>query len=116
MTNLQLLGVVVGGALVAFTGWSTLQYSSHEDRAAASRAERKAKRQERAAKADAPITPRVLAVGKHQVVVVNVPSVSTSGYVNERVCYVWRDMEFKTASFSCESDTEYVSTKDFDSR
>ena len=59
-----------------------------------------------AAEANKPVVPRVLAAGNHQVVVIEVPSVVLDVMVERQRCYVWRDMEFKTASMSCPGDRQ----------
>ena len=57
----------------------------------------------------APLKPRVLVVGEHQVVVLEVPSEagSVSGsYYGLQKCYVWRDAEYRTATISCPHEEE----------
>ena len=49
----------------------------------------------------APLKPRVLQAGEHQLVVIDVPSVAMDTFVQTQRCYVWRDAEFKTATMSC---------------
>jgi hypothetical protein len=53
------------------------------------------------AKAAAPITPRTVQVGQHQVLVIDVPSVELGIFIENQRCYVWRDAEFRVSSMSC---------------
>ena len=53
------------------------------------------------AKVSAPITPRTLQVGPHEVLVIDVPSVEFGTLVENQRCYVWRDAEFRVSSMSC---------------
>lgn len=57
---------------------------------------------------DLPIVPRTLAVGANQVQVVDIPSMVSPRMplVATRRCYVWRDLEFKTASITCPEDSD----------
>lgn len=57
---------------------------------------------------DLPIVPRTLQVGGNQVQVVDIPSMVSPRMplVETRRCYVWRDLEFKTASITCPEDAE----------
>lgn len=48
-----------------------------------------------------PIEPRVQKVGPNELVTVEVPSADRLGYIDSQRCYVWRDLEFRTASLSC---------------
>lgn len=57
-----------------------------------------------AAMVKAPVEPRIVQVGEHQLVVVEVPF-SEFGLLNQQRCFVWRDAEYKTASLSCEDQT-----------
>ena len=60
-----------------------------------------------ATKADRPLTPRVISVGVHQMLVVDVPSVAPFGATLEaRRCFVWRDAEFKVASMACDKQDQ----------
>lgn len=58
------------------------------------------------ARVDLPIVPRTLQVGSNQVQVIDVPSMVSPRMplVETRRCYVWRDLEFKTAAIACPED------------
>jgi hypothetical protein len=62
------------------------------------------------ARADLPINPRILKVGANQVQVIDIPSMVSpkSALVETRRCYVWRDLEFRTASVTCPEDGEML--------
>jgi hypothetical protein len=61
-------------------------------------------------KADAPIAPRALQVGSHEMLVVDVPSVELGSLVSSQRCYVWRDAEFRVATMSCPHEAAIGST------
>jgi hypothetical protein len=61
-------------------------------------------------KADAPITPRALQVGNHELLVIEVPSVEFGSFVSSQRCYVWRDAEFRVATMSCPHEAAIGST------
>jgi hypothetical protein len=62
-----------------------------------------AKRVQRAeAKLSKPPEPKTLKVGTNEVVVVAVPTGRVGSFVQLRQCIVWRDLEFKTATMSCD--------------
>jgi hypothetical protein len=63
-------------------------------------------------KAAAPLLPRILRAGDHQVVVVEVPSVMLGTMIERQRCFVWRDAEFKTASISCPNDDSSLDLSD----
>lgn len=73
-------------------------------------AARKAHQDKRQAKAEAALSktpvPRTYSMQGNQLQVVEVPVADSSGFVDVNRCYVWRDVEFKTASISCNAQPE----------
>jgi hypothetical protein len=45
-------------------------------------------------------------VGAHELMVVDLPVQSGRVFVERQRCFVWRDSEFRTASMSCEADSD----------
>ena len=72
-----------------------------EKRQVARTAERLKSEERAKATVAAPITPRTLQVGQHQVLVIDVPSVQFGTFIENQRCYVWRDAEFRVSSMSC---------------
>lgn len=64
------------------------------------------------AKAAAPIAPRTIQVGQHEMLVVDVPSVEFGAFISTQRCYVWRDTEFRVASMSCPHEVSALSSDD----
>lgn len=64
------------------------------------------------AKAAAPIAPRTIQVGQHEMLVVDVPSVEFGAFISTQRCYVWRDTEFRVASMSCPHEASPLSSDD----
>ncbi len=48
-----------------------------------------------------PLAHRVQQVGKNELLTVEIPSADHLGYIDTQRCYVWRDLEMRTASLSC---------------
>lgn len=71
--------------------------SSEQER----QANREARKERAAAAVSKPIEPRVHKVGPNELVTVEVPSADSLGYVDIQRCYVWRDLELRTAALSC---------------
>lgn len=64
-------------------------------------------RQERAASTEAALNqtpaPRTYHVGDGELKVVDVPVGGVTGFVSTQRCYVWRDVELRSAAISCPS-------------
>jgi hypothetical protein len=45
--------------------------------------------------------PRTYTINGHQLVVVDLSSADSEGYIDEHKCFIWRDVEFRTATMSC---------------
>lgn len=69
----------------------------------------KTSRVDRQAKAELQLSktplPRTYIIQGSQLQVLNVPVADSRGYVEMQRCYVWRDVEFKTASMQCPSES-----------
>lgn len=80
-----------------------------------SEAERLATRAARVAKAEAeaskPVAPRVHQVGANELVTVEVPIADQLGFTETQRCFVWRDLEMRTASLSCPQPPEINAPK-----
>jgi hypothetical protein len=48
---------------------------------------------------------RTINVGNNQLLVVEIPVADNFGFVDTQRCFVWRDAEYKSASFQCPSDS-----------
>ena len=55
-----------------------------------------------------PPVPRTYTIQGNQIQVVELPVADTSGFVDQQRCFIYRDVEFKTSSISCESRPEVV--------
>lgn len=55
--------------------------------------------------------PRTYAIQGNQLQVIEIPAADMSGFVEIQRCFVWRDLEFKTASISCPQPPEMVYTR-----
>lgn len=75
-------------------------------------AERKAARIDRArAETQKPLNPNVQAVGSNQLLTLEIPVADASGFLEVQRCFIWRDMELKTAAMSCPGQTEIPTDK-----
>lgn len=68
------------------------------------------KRATRIAKAEERLSvtpvPRTYTIQGNQLLVVDVPTRTNSGFAESQRCFVWRDQEFKTATISCPQPPE----------
>lgn len=71
------------------------------------RAERKAAAAAEVAKT--PI-PRVYRYTDGELRILDVPTASKNGFLESNRCFIWRDMELKTASLSCPGPADYLSS------
>lgn len=75
-------------------------------------AERKAARIERArSETQKPLNPKVQAAGSNQLITLEIPVADTSGFLEVQRCFIWRDMELKTAAMSCPGQTDMPAEK-----
>lgn len=73
---------------------------------------RRAARIERAnAELAKPATQRVRQVGANELVTVEVPIADQLGFTETQRCFVWRDLEMRTASLSCPQPPEINAPK-----
>jgi hypothetical protein len=54
------------------------------------------------AKLSEPVNPRVVRVGSHEMLVVEVPTLDYGIVPSSQRCFVWRDLEFRSATMSCD--------------
>lgn len=102
---------VVALAGLALAALASLVHKDHVEgmpEAALPALERSVAIQAARTRADLPISPRTLQVGANQVQVVDISSMADprAALVETRRCYVWRDLEFKTASMTCPQDVD----------
>lgn len=73
------------------------------------------KRATRVAKAEERLSvtpvPRTYTIQGNQLVVLEVPTRTSSGFVESQRCFVWRDQEFKTATMSCPQPPEIAAER-----
>lgn len=100
----RVLGLLLVGTVVAVLAvkWYRAQ---QVQRVADERSWRTQRQQDRAAleaRTSGPVTPRVLQVGQHELLVVDVPVMPEFGRrMDYRRCFVWRDAEYRAASMAC---------------
>ena len=99
MRNAATLALTLSIALTACSNDSAKTAQAGQDR----RATRIAKAEERLS---ATPVPRTYTIQGNQLVVLDVPTRTTSGFVDSQRCFVWRDQEFKTATISCPQPPE----------
>lgn len=75
---------------------------------AADRIARSAKRIEKAkSRLESPLEYRAKAVGPHELLIVEVPVMNDTGFVDTQRCFIWRDGQNKTSSMTCSDRPAY---------
>jgi hypothetical protein len=90
--------------LLAVVGWSITACSGHEKQT--TRAERDAVRRAKAEQlASMPPIRHTYRLEAGELIVIDVPIVAPGGFADSQKCFLWRDIEFQTASLQCPSES-----------
>lgn len=99
------LGFLVLAGGVALAQWYATQSNANDARDRAWEQKRQTDVAAVKQKMAQPITPRIISVGEHEMVVVEVPSATRRGSrIETRRCFVWRDATYRTASLACDKE------------